>query len=74
VDNASLDDWIGKDVAVLFSTITDEEGNQRRTGCTLQSADQRGVILSYYDAQDLSKQQLWFFPWDKIEWIHRLTQ
>jgi hypothetical protein len=71
VENVNLDDWIGKTVGVHF--VEGPAVKQSRGSGTLESADERGVMLSYHDAEDLS-QRIFFFPWHRIEWIHRLTQ
>jgi hypothetical protein len=70
VDNVKLGDWIGKDVGVHW--VEGSAVKKPMGGGTLKSADERGIMLSYHDADDLS--QRFFFPWHRIEWIHRLTQ
>lgn len=65
--NGALDEWIGKHVSVLF-VPSETENQPLRGGCVLESADERGVILSYHGAENLS-QNYYFFPWHKIEWI-----
>jgi len=74
VTNGNIDEWIGKQVGVRFvGSVEGPGGKQQETGGgTLESVDERGIVLSYHDATDLS-QMYWFFPWHKIEWIHLLT-
>ena len=51
MDNVTLDYWIGQSVEVQFVTRA-EEGKPQKTSGMLQSADERGVLLIYYDAGD----------------------
>ena len=72
MENVYLEDWIGEDVAVQFM-MRDQDDEPQQAGCTMQSADESGVMLSYQDASDPS-QRLYFFPWHRIDWIHRLPK
>ena len=72
MDNATLDDWIGQTVEVQFATREKDDKPQKTSG-TLQSADERGIVLIYHDAGD-RRPRPFFFPWHRIERIHRSAQ
>ena len=75
---SSLDEWVGKQVGVLFVPEGIGEKKQTRGGGTLKGVDQMGIMLSYTDmalsddALEHSQRQ-WFIPWHKIEAIALLT-
>jgi hypothetical protein len=72
VANVGLDDWIGKDVGVLFVPRNPDE-KQEPVGCTLESADERGVMLSHHDTAFLAR-NFGSSPGTKSIGSNRLTQ
>jgi hypothetical protein len=65
--NRTLDQWIGEGVRVHLVT---GEGNRepQPINCMLWSADERGVLVDYWDTRDGGRKHC-FFPWHRVERI-----
>jgi hypothetical protein len=72
--NGGIDDWVGKTVGVRFVPEGIGETRQTQASFTLESADERGVMLSFHgeDAHNRLSKQYRFVPWHKIESIQPL--
>jgi hypothetical protein len=67
-----LDEWLGRSVGVKLVQLTDAE-TRTLFRCTLESADERGIVVSPQSGDDPSTQYR-FFPWHKVEFIQLLVE
>lgn len=67
-----LDEWYGKLVGVRFVPEGIGDNKQVQVAGTLESADERGVLLGFHgeDEQERLSQHYRFVPWHMIEFIH----
>jgi predicted nucleic-acid-binding Zn-ribbon protein len=71
VADGRLDEWFGRRVAVELAQLGGKES--RRLGATLESADERGIVVSYQGRHTPNLQHS-FFPWQNVRFVHLATE
>jgi ribosome maturation factor RimP len=64
VAEKGLDGWVGRRVTVQLA-----EEESHRFSCTLESVDDRGIIVSYQRREDPGTHRR-FYPWHSVRYIH----
>lgn len=63
---SSISEWVGQRVGVQVI----RDGEPRRFKCKLIGVDAFGIITEYDTAE--AKDQIRFFPWSVVLWVHQL--
>ena len=71
MENNRLDEWVGRRVGVELTQYGPTLSY--RFGATLESADERGVVLSY-QSDSTSYRQHSFYPWHNVRFIHLVEE
>jgi len=74
VNAGSFEEWFGEHVSLEVA----QHGNKlsHRFSAVLESADERGLVVSWPGGDDLSNltQRHTFFPWQNVRWVQLLTE
>ena len=62
-----IDEWFGRRVGVELTQLGEIESH--RMSATLESADERGIVVSYQGESDPNTQHM-FFPWQNIRFVY----